>query len=201
VIKAIIFDFGNVICTFDNGLFLTRISKYTDKSVEELDCLIYKESDLPRSYETGHLTSDEFFQKIVILCGLDIPKEVFIEAYTEIFSPIGPTFELIKKLKKNYRLALLSNTSEWDFNYGIKPVEIFDLFDAVSLSFEVKAMKPSHKIFDDCINKLHLKPSECIYIDDIKKYSDKATELGMIGINYTSHAELLASLKSYNIRF
>lgn len=201
MIKAIIFDFGNIIYSFDNNLFLIKISKYTDKSVEDLNNLIYKKSDLPRLYETGNISSDEFFEEIIKLCDLNITKEVFIEAFTNIFSPISSTIQLIKKLKKNYKLALLSNTSEWDFVFGIKSIEIFNLFAAVSLSFEVKAMKPNNKIYNDCIEKLGLKPNECIYIDDIKQYSDKATDIGMIGINYTSSSELLKSLKSYNIKF
>lgn len=40
MIKAIIFDFGNVIATFDNNKFLERISKYTEKTVSELDRII-----------------------------------------------------------------------------------------------------------------------------------------------------------------
>lgn len=120
---------------------------------------------------------------------------------SNIFLPITSTFELIKRLKNGYKLALLSNTNEWDFNFGIKPIEIFGLFDAVSLSFQIKAMKPSEKIFDDCLRKLNLKPNECIYIDDIKKYSDKATEIGMFGIHYTTHSGLLKSLKSLNVNF
>ena len=37
MIKAIVFDFGNVICKFDNGIFTKNISKYTNKSIEEIN--------------------------------------------------------------------------------------------------------------------------------------------------------------------
>ena len=107
--------------------------------------------------------------------------------------------ELIRALKKNYKIALLSNTSEWHFNYAIKPIEIFELFDTVTLSFEVKAMKPDSKMFDDCLTKLALQPNECIYIDDIWENSDQAAKMGMIGIQYNSNGELLKSLHSQHI--
>jgi len=123
-----------VVCTFDNNTFLEKISKYTDKSVSELTELIYIYSDLPKKYETGLISSDKFFNQIIKECNLSISKPEFIEAYTNIFTPIPTTFDLIKKLKKNYKLALLSNTSEWDFEYGIKPslAEIFNIFDAIT---------------------------------------------------------------------
>lgn len=199
MITAIIFDFGNVICKFDNNLFLEKISKQTKKSVAEIKSLIYDQSDLPRLYETGNISSNEFYKRTVKLCELSISKENFIQAFTDKFTPINSTFEVIKKLDGHYKLALLSNTSEWDFNFGIKPTKILNYFDSVTVSFQVGAMKPDNKIYYDCLNKLNKKPSECIYIDDIKANSDKATKLGMHGVDYTSHSELLNSLKSINV--
>jgi glucose-1-phosphatase len=200
MIKAIIFDFGNVICKFDNTLFIKKISKYTDKSQKEITNLIYNNSNLPVLYESGLISSDEFSWRITKLCALRISKEDFIKIYTNKFTPIESTFELIRKLKRNYKIALLSNTSKADFDLGVKPLNIFPLFDAITLSFEVKAMKPDSRIFEDMLKKLDLKPEECIYIDDLKEYSDKAKELGMFGINYTSSEKLLESLKFLDVK-
>ena len=200
MIKAIIFDFGNVICTVGNNIFLEKISKFTDKTISELKELIYL-SDLPEKYEMGLLSSDEFFNEIVKKCNLSISKSEFIKAYTDIFTPIQTTFNLIRKLKTKYKVALLSNTSEWDFEYGIKPIEVFNLFDAVSLSFKVKAMKPKNKIFLDSLSKLNLKPEECVYIDDIEEYVEAANQMGIHGIHYISYEKLINSLKRLNIYF
>jgi len=190
-----------VICTFDNDLFLEKISKYTDKSIPELTELIYIYSDLPAKYETGLISSDKFFNKIVKQCDLSIPKPEFIEAYTNIFTPIPETFDLIKNLEKNYKLALLSNTSEWDFEYGIKSsmAKILNLFDAVTTSFEVKAMKPKREIFLDSLKKLGLKPGQCAYIDDIGRYVEAADQIGMHGVHYTSHDRFINSLKELGV--
>ena len=201
MIKAIIFDFGNVICSFDNNIFLEKISMFTNKSIPELDKLIYRTSDLPKQYETGLITSHEFFEKMAGLCGLNITKSEFTKFYAGIFTPIQTTFGLLKRLKPNYKLGLLSNTNEWDFEYGIKPIEVFHLFDAVSLSFVVKAMKPAKKIFTDALAKLKLTPEECVYIDDIKKYAEVANQIGIHGIHYTSYDALVASLEKLGIRY
>jgi putative hydrolase of the HAD superfamily len=200
LIKAIIFDFGNVICSLDNTVFLRRISGYTEKPVPELAGLIYGKSDLPRLYETGLIDSDRFFAGVVELCKLHIGKEEFIRAYTDIFTPIPATFELIGQLKAGYKLALLSNTSEWDFEYGIKPIEIFDLFDTVTLSYEVKVMKPERRIYMDVLRKLKCAPRECVYIDDIEANAAAAREIGIHGFCYISPEQLAADLKSLGIR-
>ena len=201
MIKALIFDFGNVVCEFDNNIFLRKISEFTDKSISELNELIYLSSDLPRTYETGSISSGQFFNEISKRCNLLMSKSEFIKAYSNIFTPIKTSFELIRKLKARYKLALLSNTSEWDFEYGIRPVEVFHLFDAVSLSFEVKALKPDKKIFYDSLTKLNIEPEECIYVDDIKEYVWVAQGIGIHPIHYTSHADLCDSLRKLNVFF
>lgn len=198
MIKAIIFDFGNVICFFDNNIFLENISRFTNKSVPELKELIYS-SELQNRYETGLISSNEFFNKIVEKCNLSISKHEFIKVFTNIFTPIQTTLELIKKLKPKYKIALLSNTNELDFEHTIKPIEIFNLFNAVTLSFKVKAMKPDAKIYLDCLKKLNLKPEECVHIDDREDYVEAANKIGIKGIHYTGYDELVNSLKELGV--
>ncbi|RLG14599.1 MAG: hypothetical protein DRN66_01580 [Candidatus Nanohalarchaeota archaeon] len=199
MIKAIIFDFGNVISAFDNEIFLKEISKFSNKSVEELNELIYLSSDITKKYERGNISSDEFFREVSKKGNLSIEKNEFIQAYTGIFRPIEKTHALMKKLKQKYRIALLSNTSEWDFEHGIKQSGIFHLFDEITVSFRVGAMKPDKRMFLDAIEKLKLKPEECIYIDDIKEYADAAEEVGIHSIHYNSHEGLLDFLKEMGV--
>lgn len=200
MVKAIIFDFGNVICHFDNNIFLEKISSFTDRTVSELNDLIYISTDIPSQYETGLISSDTFFKKIAKRCDLSMSKIEFYKAYTDIFTPIRTTINLIRRLKSVYKIALLSNTNISDFEHIIKTCEVYNLFDAVSLSFKVRAIKPDKKIFLDAICKLRLKPEECIYIDDIEKYVEAANQIGINGIHYVSYEKLISSLKGLNIQ-
>ncbi|UCH80265.1 MAG: HAD family phosphatase [Nitrospiraceae bacterium] len=194
MIKAVIFDYGNVISSLDNNIFIENIAKFSEKSAAELHALIYVKSGLPELYETGHITSDEFFKEIKKLCGLNMSCSDFISAFTGIFTPIQSTLDLIERLKPDYRLGLLSNTNEWDYTYEIENIRVFPLFDTVTVSYRVKAMKPDKEIYLDALNKLDLKPEECIYIDDIREYTDAACSMGFRGIHYTDHSSLIESL-------
>ena len=199
MIKAIIFDFGNVICSFDNTIFIENVSKITGKDAQELHDMVYTESDVTRRYETGLLSSDEFYAEVTETCGLSISKEDFIQAFTGIFQPNTAMLELIKNVAGRYRTGLLSNTNEWHFEHIIKPCEVYSLFDAESLSFEVNAMKPDRKIFEDVVSKLKVNAEECIYIDDIPRYVEAAHSFGIYGIHYTSQSELIRALEKLNI--
>ena len=198
--QAIIFDFGNVIATFSDTYFTDGLARHCEKSSEQLYQIIYENNDLKTDYEMGSITSDEFFHRIIELTGALIEKDEFIRIYTSIFTPVPETISLIHKLKQNYKLGLLSNTSEWDFEFGIKAIQVFPLFDAVTASFKLKKFKPDKELYLDNADKLSVSPQECIYIDDIKEYADAASNLGMTGIHYTGPDELLSRLRDLGIR-
>ena len=199
MIQAVIFDFGNVICAFDNDVFLRNLICHTDRRFDDLKEAIYA-SDLPARYETGRISSEDFFREAARRGNLSVSREDFFKAFTGIFTPIPSTFRLIRQLKERYKIGLLSNTNEWHYEHYFKQVEIFPLFDSVTLSFEVKEMKPGEGIYLDAVGKLRARPEECVYIDDIEAYAEGARRLGLQGIRYVSHGALLESLDAVGVR-
>lgn len=199
-ISSFIFDFGNVICSFDVRLFLTRAQPFSSLPPDGLMAALNDSHAVMRDYETGLMTSEEFYTRICSACRLKVSREDFIAAYTQIFAPIPSTYALIRELKPHYKLGLLSNTNEWHFEYGIKPVEVFPLFDTVTLSYEVKAMKPAPEIYRDALNKLAVPPAECVYVDDLEENVVAAGELGMRAFLFRSGNALRESLLDMGIR-
>jgi len=91
-------------------------------------------------------------------------------------------------------LGLLSNTNIWDYEEHITRQDVLPLFDSITLSFEVHALKPDKVIYRDALRKLGVSPEEAVYIDDIHEYVAAAEELGMQGIHYRSDAGLRDAL-------
>lgn len=199
MIRGIIFDFGNVICSFDFTLFLRRVAEYAQKSPGELKAIVEESQDLPQKYEEGLITSEEFYRGVSARFGVSIPRAEFRRAFTDIFTPIPSTFALVQHLKLHYRIGLLSNTNEWHYLDGIRPVSIFPLFDAVTLSFEVKALKPAAAIYRDALTKIGLPASACLYIDDLADNVQAATALGLHAVQYTSYHALLDDMTRLGI--
>jgi molybdenum cofactor cytidylyltransferase len=194
-VRAVIFDFGNVICSFDVGRFIQNLVRLTGKPPEELTRAIQNSMTLIMQFESGLVRPPDFIGAMNRAAGVSLSAEDFRHAYCDIFTPIPETLQLIRALKGHYRLGLLSNTNEVHFECAIRPVEVFPLFDTVTLSFEVKAMKPSRSIYEDALTKLGLPPEECIYIDDLKENVEAAARLGFRAIHYTSHQRLLDDLR------
>jgi len=200
MIKAIIFDFGNVIGKFTNEIFMGRVSNLTGKSKEEIFELIYKKSGLPEKFETGLISGQEFFEEISKLCGLKVSYEELKNIYSkDKFTLIEGMMELIESLKANYKIGLLSNTSEWDFDYMLKTVPIIKTFNTITTSFETKAMKPDPKIWEEALNKLRLKTEECVYADDILEYVEAAKNLGFKAVQFTNTEKFKSDLKDFGV--
>ena len=198
MIRGVIFDFGNVVSSFDVGKFLRRLSGWSGTGVETLRDRIYG-SGLHSRYERGEISSEEFHREISRISGARVPAEEFAEGFTDIFTPLESTQGLIRSLKGKYRLGLLSNTNEWHFERHIRNVPVFPLFDAVTLSYEVRALKPSPEIYRDALRKLSLPPEACVFIDDIREYAEGASALGIRGIRYTGHDDLLRALADLRV--
>lgn len=198
MIEAIIFDFGNVICTFDRNRFLQHLVPYGKKTIRELEEAMYSEDDFDQ-FEKGHLTGKEWYLLVTQKGELTLPYDYFVAAYVDIFTPIEKTHELIKKLKPNYKLALLSNTNEIHYEQYIQKTDIFPLFDAVTVSHKVHALKPDEEIFRDCLEKVSVNPTKCIYIDDIAEYVAAGSALWLHAHHYQTHEKLMRFLQEWGI--
>ena len=200
MIRAVVFDFGNVICSFDPGLFIRHIATYSALSKKELAATVMTRcDDLMNDYESGRISSHDFFVMMSGRCRLSAPEPAFVKAFVEIFTPIPETLELLRRLKGRYRLGLLSNTNEWHYQHGILRADAYPIFDTVTLSFEVKAMKPHRRIFEDAMAKLREPPEACVYIDDLCENADAAAKLGMHAIHYTGHEGLMKDLRNLQV--
>ncbi|MPM59227.1 D-ribitol-5-phosphate phosphatase [bioreactor metagenome] len=200
MIKAIIFDFGNVICHFTNDILRQRIADISGKTVEEIKELVYIKSDIGKRFEAGLINGQEFYEELCQICGINIPYQELKTIYSkDKFTRVEGTKELIEKLRKKYKVSLLSNTSEWDWDYMIQVAPEVLSFDSITKSYEVKAMKPSEVIYADALKKLNLKPEECVYTDDILEYVDKAKSLGFEAFQFTTANKFEEDLKSIGI--
>jgi len=198
VIRGVVFDFGNVISSFDPGKFFSRLREWSGLPVETLREKVYG-SGLHSLFERGKVAPDDFRRRIETLTGAAVPAETFAEAYTDIFTPIEGTHAILRSLAGKVRLGLLSNTNEWHFRRHIRNVPVFPLFDAVTLSYEVGTLKPDPEIYRDALRKISLPPGECAYVDDIGEYADGAAVVGMRGIRCEGPARLREELANLGL--
>lgn len=197
-VRAVIFDFGNVISSFDFSIFHRALLSRTDRSLREIE-EVFRAPDMMDAYEGGRISSGEFYRRAVRRLDLSMPVREFADAFAAIFTPIGSTRALIRSLSSRYRIGLLSNTNPWHFDRHIRRVGVYPLFGSVTLSYRVGAMKPSGRIYADAAARLSLPPAACVYIDDVAGYARAARRFGFRAIHYTGAEELRGELERLGV--
>lgn len=76
------------------------------------------------------------------------------------------SIEILKDLKKNYKIALLSNGASKSQHDKIDYVDIPKYFDEVIVTGDYEFSKPDKRIYEIMADKLSVKCEECLFIGD-----------------------------------
>ncbi|MFH2001476.1 MAG: HAD family phosphatase, partial [Planctomycetota bacterium] len=156
-------------------------------------------SGLETDFDLGRIDADTFAQKVIGQLGLKIEIEEVRKAWEAIFSPMEGMEELVKSLKNQYRLILLSNTNPWHFEYCCRWFPFLKLFDASVLSYVLGCRKPDPEIYRKALVKAGQAPEECLYIDDVEAYVVAASELGIKSICFHGVEPLKSELFAHGV--
>lgn len=207
LIKALIFDFGNVIASFDHMLTCKRLSDFSPLKPDEIYEIIFK-NGLEKRFDEGRLTPMEFYTQIKKGAqGTDqFSFAEFDSAWKNIFTE-NPTIEnVLESIKPGVEKYLLSNTNALHWEHISQMPIIKKYFSDPShliLSFAVGARKPAKEIYTAAIKKTGAEPKEILYIDDVPEYVDTFRSLGGKGIVYNCQTDpvnkLISLLREYGI--
>jgi glucose-1-phosphatase len=198
---SLVFDLGKVIIDFDPMRAIRRLEGRTPYRAPELLAKM-KETDVVNRFESGGLTSEEFYTEISRHLKLGVSFEEFIPIWSDIFVD-----ELIldtlffERLKPRYRLVLLSNTNAMHAAFLRSRFPVLQVFDRQVFSHEVGAMKPSEKIYKAASEAARTTPERMFYVDDIPAYVEAASRLGWVAVPFLGKERLVCDMRALGIHF
>jgi len=164
--QVVVFDLGKVLLDFDYGLAAPKIAARGNVSPEAVKRLV-NQSPLLFRYETGSMTTEEFFKEVRSATEYQGNFEEFAELFGDIFTPITPMIELHSVLRKSgVPTYIFSNTNELQFGHIQRNFPFIKNFDGYILSFEHGAMKPDAKIYEVVERETKRRREEILYVDD-----------------------------------
>lgn len=198
MIKAIIFDLGDVIVKVDRANLYRKLAKASGKNIGEITGYC-ENSPSRKDFERGKLNAREFYDKFAKELNLKINFNDFKKYYCDIFTLNNNVAKLIQKLKNRYRLVLLSNTDELHFEYIKNKFEIVDIFDDCVLSYEAGCRKPNPLIFLKAIKKSKTSPFNIAYFDDIPEFVFVARLMGVKAFQFNGYKKFIGDLKKIQV--
>jgi 2-haloacid dehalogenase len=195
-IKAIIFDFGGVLISWDPRNLYSRFFPEQPQAMEDFLAEI--------SFMEWNLQQDKGrpFVEAVALLSKQFPHRAhLISAYPEnyketVTGSIDGTVELLRTLKETgVSLYGLSNWSAETFATVRHEFEFLELFDEIIISGEVKLIKPEPEIFELCLQKIGKPADQCLFIDDSEPNIITAQKMGFDTVHFESPEHLKNELQ------
>jgi len=194
VLKAIIFDIGNVLVPFDFKRAYARLEPLCGLPTVEIRSRL-RATGIVQRFETGQMDERRFVQEFSKALDFNFSFEQFCDLWSCIFlsRPLIPE-TLLSLLAKRYPMLLLSNTNSIHMAMLRSNYPLFRYFDHAVLSHEVGAAKPSPEIYREAIRRAGCDAGECFYTDDIEMYVDAARQLGIQAVQFQSAEQIESEL-------
>jgi FMN phosphatase YigB (HAD superfamily) len=197
-ITAVAFDLGNVLIRVDHGRFCQRLGEAAGVSPLEIYDAVFN-SGLEPEYDTGRLSSEEFYREICRLFGINPPFPLFSEWWQDIFDPMEGMAEVVAELAGRYPLFLVSNTNELHFDYVYRRCPPLRHVGRFILSYRVGSRKPEPAIYLRLIREIDRPPEQCLFIDDKAPFVEAARSHGLKAWQFISPADFISRLKHYGL--
>lgn len=164
--EIIVFDLGKVLVDFDYAIAGRRIAAGSQRSPAEVQKFL-DHSPLLVQYETGLISRAEFFEAVRGYTGFGGSLEEFGAFFADIFSEMPEMTSLQAELRRSgYRTYIFSNTNDLAIEHIRQAFPFFGNFDGYILSYEVGAMKPAAKIYEQLEEMSGKHGAEIVYLDD-----------------------------------
>jgi putative hydrolase of the HAD superfamily len=196
VIRALIFDMGNVLVYFSHERMCRQIGELVGRSGDEVRRELM-ESGLFTRYETGQITAEAVHSHVESIVSKAIDRRALERAASDIFwrnETIEPVIDSLATL--GLPLILLSNTCDAHIRWIDDRFPVLRHFTRRVLSFEIGAAKPDRPIFEAAARAAGVAPAECFFADDTPGHIDAAQRLGFDAVVYRDTPQLTSELRT-----
>ena len=192
--KAVIFDCGGVLIpnVDDNMHHLNKVFDCTQKEVIRIYFRYL------HAFEKGKINKRQFWAIFNEHFEKKIPVAVIEKRLFKGIKMYPLMRRLLKELKKDYTLALLTNNTQWVYDID-KTEHYIKYFDKMVSSHEVGMRKPELQIYRLMLKKLKLKPSEAIFIDDLYRNVRASEKIGLDAIRCKNPEQVVRDLKKRGV--
>jgi putative hydrolase of the HAD superfamily len=194
--RALLFDIGNVLVTFD---FHRSASRMAERSSLSKQAIFDAIDPLKVPFESGAMPEDEFVFRAMDAIDFNGSADEFRDMWCDIFALNEPMAQTLATLPAKVPAYLLSNTNGPHLRFLTERFSIFKHFDGGIYSHEAKTMKPGEGIFEQVIAKYALDPAQTFYVDDLVGNIETGRRLGFVSHHYDpkNHAPLHRELNAW----
>ncbi len=183
-VKNVVFDFGGVLIDWNQRYLYRKVFA----SEEEMEWFL---ANVCTSEWNARQDAGRPFAEGIAEAKAQYPQyseqiEMFWSRWIEMVGgEIQENTDWLRRLKaEGYGIYGLTNWSAETLPQVMESYDFFSLFDGIVVSGEEHLLKPDPRIYRVLLNRYHLNPAECLFVDDNPQNVAAAKHIGMWGLTF-----------------
>ncbi len=194
MIDALILDLGNVLAFHDNEHLFSEMAKAFGSSREAMRARL--DGGLWDRVNRGGLPGDSLRRELLARLGGALTEREWFELWNCHFRLYDEMIAEVERLAGKLRLVLLSNTHDQHIEFLRPKLPVLARFDGLVLSYEVGAVKPEPVMYQRALELARTTPARAAFFDDVPRYAEAASALGLHGRVFTTVAAFREQLRA-----
>jgi HAD superfamily hydrolase (TIGR01509 family) len=190
-IELLLFDLGGVLVELGEHPIPSSFLKRDLKSDRTFGLDEWFVSDTAHRFEAGDISAAEFAGSLIKELQLSASTEQVIKAFTAWLKGLFPGAQnLLKKLQRTYRLAVLSNSNELHWPRIENEFGLSAFFERMFSSHLLKLAKPNPQAFEKVLDELQIGARQVLFFDDNQANINAANKLGIKSVLVSGLADV-----------
>lgn len=194
---SVVFDYGGVLVYHQTERDQVRMAGILGIAPDSFTALYWvKRVD----YDKDAMTAEEYWRDIAREGGvtltagmIDQLTKIDIESWMQFDEVMWDWIGQLRKARK--RVAMLSNMPR-ELGEALRTTTSrLEVFDQITLSYEVRAAKPEPVIYEQCLEGLDALPERTLFFDDRIENVQSAELLGMRAIQFLDRDRVLLQVR------
>lgn len=186
MVDALILDLGNVLAFHDNALLFREMAQAFHVDPAAMQARL--DGGLWERVNRGQLPGDSLRRELVERLGHEVTPEAFFALWSCHFTLHHEMVRLVERLVERLPVVLLSNTHDQHVAYLRPLLPVLERFQGLVLSYELGLIKPEPGIYQRALELAGVAPARAAFFDDVPRYAEAATALGLHGRVFTTAA-------------
>jgi len=194
-IRGLILDYGEVLCHRPAPEKIARMADALGLAPETFAAR-YQEERGP--YDRGDIWYPDYWSKVAAGAVkldydlLDNLRQWDVEMWSDVDRDMTEWVDRVHA--SGFKTALLSNMHADMASYARRTFDWLQRLDCVTISCEVRRIKPEPEIYARCLEGLALQPIEVLFIDDREANVQAASDAGLLALRFESVERLRSDL-------
>jgi HAD superfamily hydrolase (TIGR01509 family) len=187
-IKLILFDFGGVIAPEGFQLGILKLGWKYNLSFKDMYEIAGVKAGIESGYTAGKIGETEYWKIVAGLLGTEDELFEYRYMFLDNFIPRTQIIGLIKKLRKDYKIGLFSDQTNWIYDLDER-YDFLKYFDYKFISYDAGYTKQDDEFYDMPAKETGISPEQILLVDDKPRVIGRAEEVNLNTYLFTSIAD------------